>query len=180
MSASDLKTTSRPAVIGVGNVLMRDDGVGVAVVEAMRRRGLDARAELIDAGLAFSEVLCDLEPPRPLVIVDAVRGGGRPGDICRLALGELAGETGSMPSAVSLHEISILPALRMEALAGREFTDVTIFGVQPEAIAWGEGLSAPVAEAVERVVKRICHYLDERAAAGAAFGPEAACGSECI
>ena len=178
MSASDLKMNSRPAVIGVGNVLVGDDGVGPAVVEEMRRRGLDTRAQLIDAGLAFSEVLCDLDPPRPLVIVDAVRGGGRPGSICRLALGELAGESGSMPSAVSLHEISILPALRMEALAGRDFTDVTIFGVQPKALAWGEGLSAPVAEAVERIVKRICHYLDERAAAGAAFGPAAACGSE--
>ena len=178
MSVSDLRTSSRPAVIGVGNVLMGDDGVGPAVVEAMRRRGLEARTELIDAGLAFSEVLCDLDPDRPLAIVDAVRGAGRPGSICRLGLGELAGESGSMPSAVSLHEISVLPALRMEALAGREFSDVTIFGVQPMTLAWGEGLSAPVAEAVERVVRRLCIYLDKRAFSGADRGPAAACGSE--
>lgn len=158
-------------------MLMGDDGVGVAAVEALRRRGLGGRAELIDAGLAFSEVLCDLAPARPLVVLDAVRGGGRPGTVYRLTADELG--AGSLSAAVSLHEVNVLPALRMEALAGREFTDVTIFGVEPAVIEWTEQLSPPVAGAVEKLVDAVRLYLDERA-----DGPQPAqaaaraCGSE--
>ncbi len=71
----------RPAIVGVGSVLMGDDGVGPAAIEALRARGVDKRAELIDAGLAFSDVLCELEPTAPLVILDAVRGGYPAGSI---------------------------------------------------------------------------------------------------
>jgi len=161
--------------VGVGNLLMGDDGVGPAAIEALRRAGLDTRAELIDAGLAFPEVLCDLAPSRPLVIVDAVRPDGRPGSLFRLTPEDLAAESGGMAPAVSLHEVSILPALRMEALAGRARADVTIFGIECRDVAWGEGLSAPVAAALEKLVGAIRRYLDERAAAPAR---PAACGSE--
>ena len=154
----------RPAIVGVGNVLMGDDGVGPAVVEALRRRGVDRRAELLDAGLAFSEVLCDLDPARPLVVIDAVRGGGPPGSVYRLTLNDLDAETGSMSKAFSLHELNVLPALRMEALGGRWFDDVTIFGVEPGEVDWGEELSAPVAEAVEILAQAVCQYLDDLSA----------------
>ena len=168
----------RPAIVGVGSVLMGDDGVGPAAIEALRARGVDKRAELIDAGLAFSDVLCELEPTAPLVILDAVRGGCPAGSIYRLVPSDLAAEAGSIPAAVSLHEVNALPALRMAALAGREFTDVTIFGVEPETIAWGEGLSKPVAEAVQQLMQALCRYLDEHAAPEKPPKAPAACGSE--
>ena len=161
---------SRPAIVGVGNVLMGDDGVGPAAVEALRADGAAEKAELIDAGLAFSEVLCDLDPARAVVIIDAVRGGGAPGSIYRLTPGQLAGETGSMAAAVSLHEVNVLPALRMAALAGRSFDNVTIFGVEPESLGWGLPLSAPVARAIEKLRQIIDGYVDQHA--------PAACGSE--
>ncbi len=145
---------------------MGDDGVGPAAVEMMRRRGLGRRAELIDAGLAFSQVLCDLPPEAPLIVIDALRGGGPPGSLYKLTCADLAPEGGSMASALSLHELNVLPALRMEALAGREFTDVTIFGVQPGRLAWGEGLSPAVAGAMEELIQAVRGHLDERRSAG--------------
>ena len=154
----------RPAIIGVGNMLMGDDGVGPAAIGLLRDRGLDARADLIDAGLAFSETLCDLEPDRPIVILDAVRGGGRPGCLYRIDVDDLDPSAASMGAAMSLHEASVLPALRMEALTGREFNDVTIFGIQPGHLDWGMELSGPVAEAMEKLVRAVCRHLDEHEA----------------
>jgi hydrogenase maturation protease len=69
-----------------------------------------------------------------------------------------------MARAVSLHEVNVLPALWMEALAGREFTNVTIFGVEPGTIAWGEGLSPAVAKALEKVVQAVCECFENPAA----------------
>ena len=153
-----------PVIVGVGNVLMGDDGVGPAVVEALRKQGMDTRVELLDAGLAFSEVLCDLDPASPLVIIDAVRGGGEPGAIYKLDPSDLDRDTMTERPAFSLHEVSILPGLQMEALSGREFTDVTIFGVEPGRLAWGEELSKPVSTAVEQLAQIISQYLDQRTA----------------
>ena len=157
---TDSDSTDRPVVIGVGNTLMSDDGVGPAAVAELRRRGLGERAELIDAGLAFSEVLCDLQPTQPLIVIDAVRGGGKGGSIYQLTIDDLAAEGGSLASAVSLHEVNVLPALRMEALGGRCFADVTVLGVEPVRLAWGEGLSLPVAEAMEKLIQVATGLVD--------------------
>ncbi len=165
--------SERPVIVGVGNVLMGDDGAGPAVVEALRRRGAQRRVELIDAGLAFGEVLCDLEPDRAVVVVDAARGPGPAGSIYRLAPEELSDAAEGAAAGVSLHEVGVASALRLEALSGRAFTEVTIFGVEPGQLAWGEGLSPPVAEAVARLAERICRDLEatrDRRQAGRAAG----------
>jgi len=137
-------------IVGVGNTLMGDDGVGPAVIAALERRGLPGGVHLYDAGLAVSDVLSALDPAAPLVVIDCLRSGGEPGDICEAALSDIADQRASS-GAMSLHEISVLPALRMECLIGREFRDVTIYGVEPKRIAWGKELSAEVAEAVDRL-----------------------------
>jgi len=153
----------RPVIIGVGNILMGDDGVGPAAVDLLRRRGLAGRADLLDAGLAFSDVLCDIDPDRRLIVIDAVRGAGRPGTVYRLDPDD-ADDRDDSP--VSLHEVSVVPALRLAALAGREFTDVTVFGVEPARLAWGEGLSPPVAGALDALAVEIEAHLARPAEAG--------------
>jgi len=157
-------------------MLMGDDGVGPAAIGALTERGVGDRAELIDAGLAFSEVLCGLDSHRALVILDAVGGGGPAGRLYRLGLADLDPAPGSVPSAVSLHETHVLPALRMEALTGRAFTDVTIFGVQPGRLGWGTELSPPVAEGTERLIQAVCRYLDEYEASSPGEAPVASIG----
>lgn len=165
--------SDRAVIVGVGSILMGDDGVGPAAVGELRRRGLDDRAELIDAGLAFSEVLCDLDPSQPLIVLDAIRGSGEPGSVYRLSLNDLDAAQGAMAHAVSLHEVSVLPALKIEALTGREFADVTIFGVEPGRLAWGDELSEPVAAAMDKLIEAVLKHVEELAA-----DEHAACGSE--
>jgi len=154
---------ARVAIVGVGNLLMGDDGLGPRVIAFLKARGLDARAELRDAGLAFGEVLCEIEPEWTLVVIDAVRGGGEPGSIYRIDPADIDGQTGTLTQALSLHEVNVLPILRMEALAGRAFRDVTIFGVEPERVDWSEELSPTVSRAAEKLVELIVAFLDERA-----------------
>ncbi len=151
-------------ILGVGNTLMGDDGVGTSVIEALGTRELPANVRLYDAGLAVSDVITLLEPEDRLIIVDAMRGGGVAGDVYRGRLDEMDVSRGSAQGAISLHEVSVLPALTMERLSGREFRDVTIFGVEPGAVEWGEGLSEAVASSVGRVVEAV---LEEAAGAEA-------------
>ena len=151
-------------IVGVGNALMGDDGAGIAAVEALSRCGIGPRARLHDAGLAVSDVLGRLDPSEPLVVLDAVRGGGPAGSVYRLRLDALGGGAAAAAGPpVSLHELSVAPALQLEALSGRAFEDVVVFGVEPEAVGWGQGLSAAVAEGVDRLVEAVMEYLAGRA-----------------
>ena len=144
-------------ILGVGNTLMGDDGVGPAAVERLAARGVPAHVRLHDAGLAASDVLGRLDPDDPLIVIDAVRAGGPAGAGYQVDVDVLVGE-GLPGMAVSLHELSIVPALEMEALTGRVFSNVTVFGVEPARVAWGEGLSPAVASALDRLVDAVLDH----------------------
>lgn len=152
---------SEPAVniVGVGNVLMGDDGVGVAAVQGLSRHMLPENVRLHDAGLAVSDVLGRLDPDDELIVLDAVRGDGPPGTVYQLWLDPPTFGPGAAAGAFSLHEISVVPALQLEALSGRTFRNTTIFGVEPETVAWGRMLSAPVAAALDRLVDAVLEHV---------------------
>jgi len=154
--------------MGVGSTLMGDDGAGPAVIEALRRRGVPKSVNLYDAGLAASDVLGQLAPDEPLIVIDAIRAGGEPGSIYKARLDEVSLKECSFSGCMSLHELSVVPAMRIEALTGRSFTDVTVFGIEPAVIAWGEGLSPAATAAVEQLAKTILERLDARCACAGA------------
>jgi hydrogenase maturation protease len=156
-------------IVGVGNVLMGDDGVGVAAVEALARRRLPEHVRLHDAGLAVWDVLGRLDPRDELIVLDAVRGDGVPGTVYRLRLDPPAFGLSGPAAAFSLHEISVAPALRLEALSGRDFGNTAVFGVEPDTIAWGAGLSRPVSAALDRLLDAVLEQVQAcgHAAAGA-------------
>jgi len=142
-------------IVGVGNMLMGDDGVGSAAVERLERMSLPEGARLVDAGLAVSDILCGLDPDEPLLVIDAFMGGGRAGDLYRVPLTDLCDGRTRRSGAISLHEVSVLPALRMEAMTGRTFRHVTLFGVEPGRIEWGAELSPEVAGALDALVEDV-------------------------
>ncbi len=161
-------------IVGVGNTLMGDDGVGPAAVDRLAARGVPAHIRLHDAGLAASDVLSRLDPDDPLIVIDAVRAGGPAGAVYQVDVDPGApaplgpGAEGLPGIAVSLHELSVVPALEMEALTGRVFSNVTVFGVEPARVAWGEGLSPAVASALDRLVDAV---LDHAKAPGPCRAP---------
>jgi len=148
-------------ILGVGNPLMGDDGVGVAAVEMMQRRGASENVCLYDAGLAVSDVLGTLDPSDPLVIIDALRAGGRPGDLYKVRLDEISLREDRLSACISLHQLSVLPSLQIEAMTGRRFADVIVFGVEPGVVEWGRGLSKPVTHNMERLIETVLAYAAE-------------------
>ncbi len=153
----------RIAVLGVGNLLMRDDGVGIHVVRALERAGLPDAVQIIDGGTAAFEALCHVQPLDRLIVVDAVQYGGAPGSIYRLTPDQIEERPAT---AVSLHDIGVLESLRMSEPSHVCPESVVIFGVEPEAIDWGLELSEPVQAVIPKVVRGVVDELSERADRG--------------
>ena len=152
----------RVAVIGVGNILMGDEGLGVHALAPLEG-GLGELArsvEVVDAGTALVDVIDDYVECDAILLIDAVRGGGEPGAIYRFEPQALDGQgrTGVM---TSLHEISVLDALDLARLGGREIPKLRVVGMEPETVKRSLEMSKTVRERLPQLVETVLDELRE-------------------
>ncbi|MEW6357196.1 MAG: hydrogenase maturation protease [Planctomycetota bacterium] len=151
------------AVVGVGNVLMADDGIGPAAIKALQEAGAAEGADLLDAGTAFHEVVFDLDGYDKLIVIDAVQGGGEPGAIYRFELDDIRDAKELPFRHLSAHELSVLPTLGLHDIGGRKLRTVVFIGVEPEKIEWRMGLSETMKSLMPRLVKALIAEIGGRA-----------------
>ena len=146
-------------ILGVGNLLMSDDGVGI---HAAQQLALDppGGACVVDAGTDYLSALTFIEGARRVLVLDAVRGGAAPGALYRLGPEEIA----RRPEGGGAHVTSVLEARRLLP-PGAPWPDVTVLGVEPAVVDYGLALSAPVAAALPRLVaaarRILCEWMEQ-------------------
>ncbi len=130
-----LQTTEGPLVVGLGNPLMGDDGIGVTVARDLRfRRSIGA--PVIEAGTPGFGLIELLTDERPVVFIDAVDAGRTPGSVFWVDPKEVAGET----LRYSLHQVTLADVIDLLKATGVQ-ADIKIIGIQPEKIGAGLDLS---------------------------------------
>jgi len=146
------------AVVGVGNVLLKDEGIGVHVARALREEfGTDRTdIEIIDGGTS-PDVFLLLEGVRKLILVDAVKGGGNPGSIYRFHPDDIIPEG---KYVISAHQIGLLEGLRMLEYSGFKPESIVIIGVEPKEIDWGLELTTELSEKLPEILKVVMAELD--------------------
>jgi hydrogenase maturation protease len=140
-------------ILGLGNPLRRDDGIGPRVVELLQQGGLPAGTDALDAGTAGFDLLQLLDGPQRVIIVDAADVGREAGQFTRFTPDqvELMGALeGSLPHRVGLAEI-----LALARALERPLPKIVIFGVQPGSLEWGVGLTAQVETALPLLVESV-------------------------
>lgn len=155
-------------VIGVGNWLLSDEGLGVHVARALAAAEelLPPGVEVLDAGTSLFAVAREMEGRPHVFIVDAVQAGREPGTLYRLdRVGELLDEAGQAP-ALSLHEWGLADALRAARAVGSMPVRLTLLGAEPERVTPGTELSPRIAEAAQRLVALLREEVASLAAAG--------------
>jgi len=137
--------TPRIVILGIGNLLMSDDGVGVHAARALAADP-SLGAEAVDAGTDVLSTLPYLEQATHALILDAVCGGGAPGTLYCLREDDL-----SLRNAPeSAHAVGLLAARRLLP-PGAPWPEVRIVGVEPERLGYGLDLSPAVAAALPRL-----------------------------
>jgi hydrogenase maturation protease len=137
-------------VIGVGNPYRRDDGLGPYVIDRLREFGLPDPMLAVSRGETTE--LMDLWDGADLaVVVDAIRSEpGHPGRIHRLTVFDPPGERSRAAHGLDLGE-----AVELARILGRLPSRLVLFAVEVDDTGYGIGLSAPVAEAAERMAEEI-------------------------
>ena len=146
-------------VLGLGNILLRDEVVGVRVIEALAQRYvLPAGVEVVDGGTVGMDLLDTLAGCDHLLICDAVKTGVPPGSVVKLVDGQVPAlfQTRYSPHQIGLSEVLATLTLTDEAPAA-----VTLIGIVPADLDLGIELSPLVAAAVQPAVERIVATLRE-------------------
>jgi hydrogenase maturation protease len=140
-------------VVGIGNMLSRDEGVGCHVVHALGGICLPD-VEVIDAGTC-ADALQLGENADKLVIVDAARGGGMPGQIYRFHPDDIRLE---QKPFLSLHDMTLLDNLMLMKV-WHEIGETVIIGVEPKELGWGLELSPEVQGKMPQIIKAVLSEL---------------------
>ncbi len=150
---------SRTVVLGLGNVLQKDDGVGVHALRWLQADpDLAGVADFVDGGTASFTLLDTIQTAASLIVVDAVVLDGAPGDV-HVFEGADMDRLLRRPQAGSVHEVSLSEVLDMARLCEGLPAHRALIGVQPEAITWGGTLSASVHAALPEVAAAVSRML---------------------
>ena len=141
-------------VLGVGNILLGDEGAGVRAVEQLQLQGeLSDSVQLLDGGTLGMELLRFLKGTKRLLLLDAVQGDQEPGTLYCLRNSELEAH---LSGAVSVHDLGLKDVLAVLKLLEAPVEEVVLLGLQPQTLAVGMELSAPVAAALPNLVQAAC------------------------
>ena len=146
-------SAGRVVVMGLGNLLVSDDGVGSHVVKILLESSiLPHGIEIIDAGTASLDVLELFNENDKIIVVDAVRAGHPPGTLYRFN----ARDVRSGPAiSMSLHQMSLLESLHMADLIGKAPKEVIIIGVEPEDMSYSTELSPVIKEKLPEIIQHV-------------------------
>ena len=147
-------------VVGIGNVLLRDEGIGCHVVHALEEIPLPD-VKIIDGGTC-PDVVQLFEDTDKLVIVDAVKGGGTPGQIYRFHPEDITLEQKPL---LSLHDMSLVDSLKLMQL-WHNIDEAVIVGVEPGEIGWGLELSPELQEKMPQIIDAILAELNNTKSKG--------------
>ncbi len=135
----------------MGNLIYRDEGVGVHVIEEMKKMELPHHVEVLDIGTSTMDLIAYLDGVKKLIVIDAMRAGGIPGTLYRCSPEDLLPKE---EGPVSLHEIGLLETLAMAKKKGLEI-DTVVIGVEPKVFEWGIELSEEVKKKVPAVIEAV-------------------------
>ncbi len=147
-------------ILGVGNLLLSDEGVGVHVANELVKLELPPGVTVVEGGTDGFRLINVITEADRLIVVDAVKGGGAPGSIYRFDINEVQ----NCPSGfkTSVHQIGILEVINLSGLIGKT-PQTTVIGIEPESLEMGMELSPEVKAKIPRIIELIWDELKSSA-----------------
>jgi hydrogenase maturation protease len=153
-------------VIGLGNPLMGDDGLGLAALERLREYALSPEVELVDGGTWGMNLLPVIEDADELILIDAIDTGAAPGTAVRLEHAQLPRY---LATKISPHQVDLRDVLALAELRGTLPPDTVALGLQPVSIELRNALSDVLRLRVDLLAASVAQELARRGYAASRF-----------
>jgi hydrogenase maturation protease len=144
------------AVLGLGNLVHSDDGVGVHAIQQLQR---DPRVPpatvLLDGGTQGLSLISHISGFSRLLVIDAVNAGEPPGTVLRFEGSALHG----LPGKASVHQLGFADMMVALKLLGESPPELVVLGVQPLSTEWSMDLTPPVRDAIPALLDAVVRQL---------------------
>ena len=147
----------RSLILGMGNVLRGDDGVGVWVARMLAQLPLPQGVEVVDGGIDTGRMGLVVAGRLLTVVVDSAQGDGPPGSVRRYRLDQVQPWAASGQGPHGQHLLHVFEENRV---AGLDTGAVVLVTVQGRDLSWQLGLSPPLVEALAEVMRRVLVEVD--------------------
>ncbi len=146
-------------ILGVGNLLLTDDGFGVHVINELRKIPLPPNVTLIDAGIVSHQLIPDFHEADLLIFIDAVQAGDVPGSIFKFSPEDMRFMSNLK---MSLHDMSLIDVLQMTELTGKR-PETVIIAVQPKDVTSPSmELNEEIRAVIPKVIELVMEELKKR------------------
>lgn len=163
MSSTLLKDKAKDSrrnilIVGVGNRLLSDEGVGLHAVDGLSQIPMPPCVRIIDCGCDLSSFISYVNEPQKIIVIDAIRAGGKPGRVYRFDYAELATTQSQMRSAHQLKTLEILELLK-HVYPDLCNCQITLIGVEPQTIELSTDLSKEVRDSLADVTRLVLEEI---------------------
>ena len=146
-------------VLGLGNILLQDEGIGVRVVQKLQHDYLmPAQVEIMDGGTAGMALYEHVIDRTHLIVIDAVKTGQQPGTIVKLEHDEVPA---FFHNKISPHQMALSDILAALRIAGEQLPEITLIGIEPVMLKTGIDLSETVLAKLDVLIEMTVEYLRE-------------------
>ena len=147
-------------ILGIGNILEKDDGVGVYASTYLKRNfEFSPKVEIINGGVEGIHLLNRLEEHKEILLLDAIEIEDNPSSIYLIPAKELGDRGLNVGGA---HEIGVLESLSILELQGKPIPDVTLLGVVPEDVSFEIDLSGTLKRGFDRYIGVALEFLEKK------------------
>jgi len=152
VTSTSEKRNKKTLLAGLGNTLLGDEGIGVRIIEILEKEGkMPGHIHLLDGGTAGYTLIDCMKDFERVILVDAVRGGGKPGTIYLFSFDDIINKP---ELKLSGHQIGLPEVLLLAKRLG-ELPETILIGIEPENMAYGEELSLTAKKAVKQAIEAI-------------------------
>jgi hydrogenase maturation protease len=143
--------------MGVGSILMTDEGIGIRAVEELERRyRFPENVEILDGGTSGIELLSYISGKDYLIIIDAIRSGNPPGTVLKVEGEDVPAQ---FLTRISPHQLGISDLLAAAKLTDEMPKQLVLYGIEPKDIVLGIGLSSEVRASLDRLIEVVVEEL---------------------
>lgn len=157
---SSLDNVLHPAevtILGVGNVILKDEGFGVRVAEYLDHNyTFPDSVQIVDGGTLGIELTQYVTGTNKLLVIDSINGGAEPGTVFRFHNDAIMEH---FQDKLSAHEVGIQDVLALLTVTGHKIPDVIVIGAQPFDVEAGVGLSDGMQALLPQIVEQVLKDL---------------------
>ncbi len=146
-------------IVGIGNLLLKDDGFGIHAVRRIHELGVPEGVEVMDGGTSGLDLLTPFSRAKKIIVIDAVKGGGEPATVYRFSSDDVDFER--IP-VTSMHQVNLHEVIALAKQTGYMPDELIIYGIEPKSIEVDLELSPELAAKLDKVCELVIQEAKDK------------------